>query len=207
MNKTEVIEKIRELRIISVIRTDSADKAKLIIEALVKGGINILEVTMTIPDAARLIAELTGEYKEAAIIGAGTVLDVQTAKKCVEAGAKFIVSPLLDLETVSFCNQSKIVVMPGALTPTEIYAAWRAGADAVKIFPVSTAGGASYVKAVKTVFPHVEIVPTGGVSLESAIDYINAGAFAVGMGSELTREKETAITERARKLLDKIKIK
>lgn len=207
MNKTEVTEKIRESRIIPVIRTDSAGKAKNIIEALVKGGIDILEVTMTIPGAPRLIAELTDEYKGAAIIGAGTVLDKKTARKCVEAGAKFIVSPILNAEVVSFCNQSEIVVMPGALTPTEIFTAWKAGADIVKVFPVGAAGGAPYVKAVKAVFPHIEIVPTGGIRLENAVDYINAGAFAVGMGGELTKDEQSSITTNARRLRDTFKLK
>lgn len=206
MNKTEVIEKIRELRIIPVIRSESADRAKLVVEALVKGGINILEITMTIAGAIELIAELTIEYKDAAIIGAGTVLDKNTARKCVEAGAKFVVSPILNSETVSFCSQSEIVVMPGALTPTEIYAAWRAGADAVKIFPVSAAGGASYVKALKTVFPHIELIPTGGINLETAVDYIKAGALAVGMGGELIKDNDSIISTYARQLLETLKL-
>ncbi len=206
MNKTQVIEKIRETGIIPVIRTDSAEKAETVIEALIEGGINVLEVTMTIPDAVGLIRRLTSEYKNAVVIGAGTVLDRDAAQKCVEAGAKFIVSPILDLETVLFCNQNEITVMPGALTPTEIYSAWQAGADIVKIFPISAMGGISYLKAVKAVFPQFEFVPTGGINLENAIDYIKAGAFAVGMGSELTKEKESVITQQARNLRDKIKL-
>ncbi len=207
MNKTQVIEKIRETGIIPVIRVDSAQKAKAVIKALIRGGIDVLEVTMTIPSAIKLIERLTIEYKSAALIGAGTVLDKDTARKCVESGAKFIVSPILDLETVSFCNQNEIAVMPGAVTPTEIFTAWKVGADIVKIFPVSAVGGVSYLKAVKTVFPHIEMVPTGGVNLENAIDYIKAGALAAGMGSELTKEKEPVITKHARNLRDKIRRK
>ena len=205
MKKIEIIERIKETKIIPVIRTDSADKARIIIEALVKGGIDVLEVTMTIPGAVDLIAELTNQYKETAIIGAGTVLDKETAQKCSEAGAEFIVSPILNLETVFFCNQNEITVMPGALTPTEIYTAKKAGADMVKVFPVSAMGGATYIKAVKTVLPHVEIVPTGGVNLEDAVDYIKAGALAIGMGGELTKDKESVITKQARNLLNQIK--
>ncbi len=205
MKKIEIIQRIKETKIIPVIRTDSADKARIIIEALVKGGIDVLEVTMTIPGAVDLIAELTNQYKETAIIGAGTVLDKETAQKCIEAGAEFIVSPILNLETVFFCNQNEITVMPGALTPTEIYTAKKAGADMVKVFPVSAMGGATYIKAVKTVLPHVEIVPTGGVNLEDAVDYIKAGALAVGMGGELTKDKESVITKQARNLLNQIK--
>jgi len=204
MNKNEVIEKIREMRIIPVIRTESAEKAKLVVEALVKGGINILEITMTIPGAVELIAELDDKYKAATIIGAGTVLDQKTARRCVEAGAKFVVSPILNAEIISFCNKSEIAVMPGALTPSEIYAARENGADLVKVFPASAAGGASYLKALKAVFPNIELIPTGGVTLENAVDYLKAGAFAVGIGGELTKDKEATITKNARNLLDEI---
>ncbi len=205
MDKIEVIEKIRNTKIIPVIRANSTDKAQIIIKALIEGGIDVLEITMTIPNAVELIARLSDEYKNTAIvIGAGTVLDAATAQKCVRAGAKFIVSPILNVETVSFCNQCKITVMPGALTPTEIFTAREAGADIVKVFPVSAMGGASYIKAVKTVFPRIEIVPTGGVNLENAVDYIKAGALAVGMGSELTKDKESTITTNAGNLRNKI---
>ncbi len=207
MKKKQVIETIKETKIIPVIRTDSADKAQIIINALIKGGIDVLEVTMTIPGAIQLIAKLTVQYKNSTVIGAGTVLDKDTAQKCIEAGAKFIVSPIFNAETVFFCNQNEITVMPGTLTPTEIYNAEKAGADIVKVFPVSAMGGASYIKAVKTVFPHVEIVPTGGVKLENAVDYIKAGALAVGMGGELTEGKEAIITNYARNLLNQIKSK
>lgn len=207
MKKKQVIETIKETKIIPVIRTDSADKAKIIIKALIKGGIDVLEVTMTIPGAVELIAELVNQYKNKAIIGAGTILDKNTAQKCIEAGAEFIVSPIFNAEIVSFCNRNEITVMAGALTPTEIYTARIAGADMVKVFPVSAMGGASYVKAVKAVFPNVEIVPTGGVKLENAVDYLKAGALAVGMGGELTNEKESVITNNAYNLLRQIKSK
>ncbi len=205
MDKTEVIEKIRDTKIIPVIRAESADKAQIIIEALVRGGIDVLEITMTIPNAVELIARLSDEYKNTAVvIGAGTVLDKKTAQKCVRAGAKFVVSPILNLEIVSFCNQNKTAVMPGALTPTEIFTARQAGADIVKVFPVSAMGGVSYLKAVKTVFPHIEMIPTGGINLENAVDYIKAGALAVGLGSELTKAKELTVTTKTRNLLAKI---
>ncbi len=205
MDKTEVIEKIRDTKIIPVIRAESADKAQIIIEALVRGGIDVLEITMTIPNAVELIARLSDEYKNTAVvIGAGTVLDKKTAQKCVRAGAKFVVSPILNLEIVSFCNQNKTAVMPGALTPTEIFTARQAGADIVKVFPVSAMGGVSYLKAVKTVFPHIEMIPTGGINLKNAVDYIKAGALAVGLGSELTKAKELTVTTKTRNLLAKI---
>jgi 2-dehydro-3-deoxyphosphogluconate aldolase/(4S)-4-hydroxy-2-oxoglutarate aldolase len=207
MNKSEVLEKIREIGIIPVIRTDSHEKARTVIKALIEGGISVLEVTMTIPDAVGLIEQLTVEYKNAAVIGAGTVLDKPTAKKCIEAGAKFIVSPILDSEIVSHCNQNEIAVIPGALTPTEIFAARQAGADLVKIFPVSAMNGVSYLKAVKTVFPHIEFVPTGGINLENAVDYLKSGAFAVGIGGELTKGSEANIVKNAQNLCNMIKFR
>jgi 2-dehydro-3-deoxyphosphogluconate aldolase/(4S)-4-hydroxy-2-oxoglutarate aldolase len=206
MKKNEIIERIKETKIIPVIRTNSADKAKTIIAALINGGIDVLEVTMTIPGAVALIARLSDEYENSAIvIGAGTVLDAETARNCIEAGAKFVVSPFLNVEIISFCNRNEIAVMPGALTPTEIFTARQVGADMVKVFPVSAMGGASYIKAVKTVFPQINIVPTGGISLDSAVDYIKAGASAVGIGGELTGVEESIITKQARNLLDRIK--
>ncbi|MEJ7861712.1 MAG: bifunctional 4-hydroxy-2-oxoglutarate aldolase/2-dehydro-3-deoxy-phosphogluconate aldolase [Pyrinomonadaceae bacterium] len=206
MKKNEIIEKIGETKIIPVIRTDSADKARIIVEALIDGGIDVLEVTMTIPGAVELIARLSDEYKNSAVvIGAGTVLDAETARNCIEAGAKFVVSPFLNVEIISFCNRNEIAAMPGALTPTEIFTARQVGADMVKVFPVSAMGGASYIKAVKTVFPQINIVPTGGISLDSAVDYIKAGASAVGIGGELTGVEESIITKQARNLLDRIK--
>ncbi len=207
MNKSEVIEKIREIGIIPVIRTNSHEKARTVIKALIEGGISVLEVTMTIPDAVGLIEQLTVEYKNAAVIGAGTVLDKPTAKKCIEAGAKFIVSPILDSEIVSHCNQNEIAVIPGALTPTEIFAARQAGADLVKIFPVSAMNGVSYLKAVKTVFPQIEFVPTGGINLENAVKYIKSGAFAVGIGGELTKGSEANIVKNAQNLCNTIKFR
>ncbi|MBA4182834.1 MAG: bifunctional 4-hydroxy-2-oxoglutarate aldolase/2-dehydro-3-deoxy-phosphogluconate aldolase, partial [Acidobacteria bacterium] len=126
---------------------------------------------------------------------------------CIEAGAKFIVSPILDLETVSFCNENEIAVLAGALTPTEIFTVWKAGADLVKVFPVSAMGGISYLKAIKTVFPQIEFVPTGGINLENAVDYIKSGAFAIGMGGELTKGQESIISEKARNIRNIIKLK
>ena len=207
MNKDEVIEKIRNTRIIPVIRADSHEKAQTIIKAIVAGGIDVLEITMTIPNAVELIKQLTSEYKSGVVIGAGTVLDKQTAEKCIEAGAKFIVSPILDLETVSFCNRSEIAALPGALTPTEIYSAQKAGADLIKVFPISAMGGVSYLKAVKTIFPQIELIPTGGINLENAADYIKSGAFAIGIGGELTKGLETTITKNAQNLSNSIKFR
>jgi 2-dehydro-3-deoxyphosphogluconate aldolase/(4S)-4-hydroxy-2-oxoglutarate aldolase len=205
MKKAEVLEKIKEVGIIPVIRIESANEARRVIEAILAGGINILEITMTIPNAVELIGNLARELNDKAIIGAGTVLYVETAQKCIEAGAKFIVSPIFDANIVSFCNQSSIAVMSGALTPTEIFTASQNGADLVKVFPAGAMGGASYLKAVKAVFPHIELVPTGGVNLENAAGFIEAGAFAVGIGRELTGGNASMITERARNLRSEVK--
>ena len=172
MEKLKVLKKIKDVGIIPVIRTKSADEARSVSGAILAGGINILEITMTIPNAVELIENLAQELNNEVIIGAGTVLDIETAQKCIEAGAKFIVSPIFDAKIVSLCNQSSIVVISGALTPTEIFIAWQNGADLVKVFPVSAVGGASYLKAVKAVFPHIELVPTGGVNLENATSFI-----------------------------------
>lgn len=204
MKKSQVIEIVKQTKIIPVIRTASTDAAKIIIRALIEGGINVLEVTMTVPRAADLIAELTVEYKKNAVIGAGTVLDAATAEKCVAAGAKFIVSPICDLETVAFCHRNETVVMPGALTPNEIFAASRAGADLVKVFPASALGGAAYIKAVKAVFPDIEMIPTGGIEIAKAVEYLKAGACAVGMGGELTKGDASNIIAAARRLQNEI---
>jgi len=168
MEKSQVLEKIREIGIIPVIRTVSTGEARRVIKAILAGGVDVLEITMTIPGAIELIEELARELNDDKIINAGTVLDPETAQKCNEAGANFIVSPLFDAKVVLYCNQSSIAVMPGALTPKEIFTAWQNGADLVKVFPVNAMGGAHYLKAVKAVFPHIRLVSTGGVNLENA---------------------------------------
>ena len=144
------------------------------VAAILKGGISVLEITMTVPGAVRMIAELSAEVDPEVIIGAGTVLDAQTARACIEAGAQFIVSPALNLETIAFCGQQGVLVMPGVLTPTEVVTAWSAGADFVKVFPAGAVGGASYLKALKAPLPQIELIPTGGVSLETAGDFMAA---------------------------------
>ncbi len=190
-----------------VIRADSADEARQVIEAIRRGGITTIEITMTVPDAIDLIADLSKSDADV-LIGAGTVLDVETARKCVEAGAKFIISPALNLETIKFCNVREIVVMPGALTPTEIVAAWNAGADFVKVFPASAMGGASYLKSLKAPLPHIKLIPTGGVSLKNAAVFFRAGAEAVGVGADLVdlqalREgRADSISEMARQYIE-----
>lgn len=208
MNKQEVLRKIKSVGVIPVVRTDSADKARRVVGALVEGGIDVLEITMTIPNAVELIAELTSEYGASALVGAGTVLDAESARRLVdESGAQFIVSPITDHETIAFCKERGVLVMPGALTPTEIFAAHSLGADVVKVFPANSMGGAAYLKSVKAVFPHVEIVPTGGVNPENAHEYLKAGALAVGIGGELVKGDAREIIDRARRLTSEISAK
>ncbi|MBA3768942.1 MAG: bifunctional 4-hydroxy-2-oxoglutarate aldolase/2-dehydro-3-deoxy-phosphogluconate aldolase [Blastocatellia bacterium] len=185
MNKANVTSRISEVGIVPVIRADSDDEARHLIDAIRAGGISIFEVTTTVPNAVSLIETLTANFGGEVIIGAGTVLDVETTRSCLSAGAKFIVSPILDLDVVETCRQADIAVFPGALTPTEIVTAWNAGADAVKIFPAYAVGGANFIKAIKAPLPEVELIPTGGITLLTVGDYIRAGAIAVGVGGEL----------------------
>ena len=184
MNKSEVRKRIEEVGIVPVVRAHSAAEALLVAEAVAKGGIPIVEITMTVPNAIDVIAELSKSMPEV-LVGAGTVLDAETARRCIEEGAQFLVSPGLEVETVKFAVEKQIVMMAGALTPGELMAARRAGADFVKIFPCANLGGASYIKALKGPFPDVPLVPTGGVNLETAASFIAAGAAALGVGGEL----------------------
>jgi len=208
MNKTDVLQRIRETGLIPVVRAESAEQAMRAVEAIKAGGVDVLEVTMTVPGAIGVIEQLTKTYGAEALIGAGTVLDPETARACIEAGAQFIVSPALNEQTIAFCRENGVAVFPGALTPTEVVRAWNAGADAVKVFPAGAVGGASYLKALKAPLPQIELVPTGGVNLKTAADFIKAGAMALGVGADLVdmkalREgKAELITERARQFIE-----
>lgn len=210
-NKVEVIEQIRQIGVLPVIRANSETEARQVVDAVKKGGITTIEVTMTVPNAVALIKNLSKDYGDALLIGAGTVLTKEIAAQCIEAGAKFIISPSLNLKTIEFCNREEIAVLPGALTPTEILTAWSAGADFVKVFPASAVGGASYLKAVKAPLPQIRLIPTGGVSLDTAADFIKAGAEAVGVGGELVdlkairQNRPEIITERAQQFLEIVK--
>jgi 2-dehydro-3-deoxyphosphogluconate aldolase / (4S)-4-hydroxy-2-oxoglutarate aldolase len=212
MNKTEVLNRIRDTGLIPVVRAESADQAVRAVKALLAGGLDVLEVTMTVPGAIEVIRVLAAEHGADALIGAGTVLDPETAQACIHAGAKFIVSPALNEETIEFCRERDIAVFPGALTPTEVLRAWKAGADAVKVFPAGAVGGASYLKALKAPLPQIELIPTGGVSLKTAAGFIVAGAMALGVGADLVdpqslREGNHAlITERSRQFLEIVRL-
>ena len=211
MNKSEVIHWIKETGVIPVVRAMSADEAMRAIDAIKEGGISVLEITMTVPGAVRVMEEVATRYGSDVLVGAGTVLDAETARACVLAGARFVVSPALNLETIALCRRYSVVVMPGALTPTEVVQAWTAGADFVKVFPCDALGGAKYLKSLKAPLPQIELVPTGGVSLKTAGDFIKAGASALGVGSDLVDSKTlregqaSLITERARQFLEVVK--
>ena len=185
MTRTDVRQWLASAGIVPVIRASSVEKALLAADALSKGGISVLEVTLTVPGAEKAMESLRKTFSDDVLVGAGTVLDVDDAKRCLDAGAQFIVSPGLDTGTIGFANSKDILVMAGALTPTEVITAWKNGADLVKVFPCSAVGGASYIKSLKGPFPQIPLVPTGGVNLKTAADFIRAGAFALGIGGEL----------------------
>jgi len=185
MTGAQVQQRILDVGIIPVVRAASAREAILAVEAVAAGGIPIAELTMTVPGAIDVIADLVRTMPADVVIGAGTVLDAQTAQRCINAGAEFIVSPGFDLETVKLAKRLDKLVMAGALTPTEVITAWKAGCDFVKIFPCGNIGGAKYIKALKGPLPQVRMIPTGGVNLETAADFLRAGADALGVGGEL----------------------
>jgi len=207
MTKEENRKRIAEVGIIPVVRASSAHQALLAVEAIRAGGISIVEVTMTIPGAIEVIGQLAKTAGSDVLIGAGTVLDARTAQQCIDAGAEFLVSPGFDAQTVEFAREKGILVIPGALTPTEIIMAWNAGGDLIKIFPCGAVGGAKYIKALKGPLPQVPLIPTGGVNLDTAADFILAGAEALGVGGELVSAsalksgKTNEITDAARRFV------
>ncbi|MGP8260888.1 MAG: bifunctional 4-hydroxy-2-oxoglutarate aldolase/2-dehydro-3-deoxy-phosphogluconate aldolase [Acidobacteriaceae bacterium] len=206
MQKAEVLKSLREIGLVPVLRAESETQALALAAAVAAGGVNVLEVTMTVPGAFRVMRRLTKELPNI-LIGAGTVLDAETARLCILEGAEFVVSPALKIATIEMCHRYGVPVIPGALTPTEILTAWEAGADVVKVFPASSLGGAKYLKSIKAPLPQVELIPTGGVSLATAAEFLEAGAFALGVGADLVNPKAIAeghpetITENARKYL------
>jgi 2-dehydro-3-deoxyphosphogluconate aldolase/(4S)-4-hydroxy-2-oxoglutarate aldolase len=185
MTKTEVRQRMIAAGIVPVIRAPSAQKALLAADALFQGGIPVVEVTLTVPGAETAIAALRKNFGAELLVGAGTVLDADDAKRCLDSGAQFIVSPGLDRATIGFVNSKEILMIAGALTPTEVVTAWKHGSDLVKIFPCSAVGGAAYIKALKGPLPQIPLIPTGGVNLQTAADFIRAGSEALGIGGEL----------------------
>jgi 2-dehydro-3-deoxyphosphogluconate aldolase/(4S)-4-hydroxy-2-oxoglutarate aldolase len=185
MISSEIQQRIEQTGIIPVIRATSPREAMLAADAVCAGGIPIVEITMTVPGAIDVIALLARKEPSGLLIGAGTVLDADTARRCIDAGAEFIVSPGFDAETVAAVKRSGKLMMAGALTPTEVIAAWKAGSDFVKIFPCGNVGGPAYIKALKGPLPQIPMIPTGGVNLHTAAEFIAAGAAALGIGGEL----------------------
>ena len=180
---------ITEVGIVPVVRTVSAESAIQAVEAIYKGGVRAAEITMTVPGAIRALEKLADRFGSQIMLGAGTVLDPETARACMLAGAQFFVTPSLRISTIEMVKRYSKVICPGALTPTEVLTAWEAGADIVKIFPCGNVGGAKYIKALKGPFPQIEMIPTGGVNLETAGEFLKAGACAVAVGGELVDAK------------------
>ncbi|HLZ50216.1 MAG TPA: bifunctional 4-hydroxy-2-oxoglutarate aldolase/2-dehydro-3-deoxy-phosphogluconate aldolase [Candidatus Acidoferrum sp.] len=211
MDKQKVRDRILEIGVVPVVRASSAAEACLAADAVCQGGIPIVEITMTVPGALEVIRELVRKCGADVLVGAGTVLNAQMAQDCLDAGAQFLVSPGLNSPTVDLAVRVKKLIMAGALTPTEVMAAWEAGADFVKVFPCGQVGGAKYIKALKGPFPQIPFVPTGGVNLNTAAEFIEAGSVALGIGGELVQaealksKKPEIIVENARKFLEIVK--
>jgi 2-dehydro-3-deoxyphosphogluconate aldolase / (4S)-4-hydroxy-2-oxoglutarate aldolase len=181
----EVQEQLEAAGIIPVLRARSAKEALGVVEAMVAGGVTVIEVTMTVPGAIDVLRELKRSYGSQLLLGSGTVTDVAECAATIDAGAEFVVSPSLHLDVIAETKKRDKVSLPGALTPTEVITAWRAGADFVKVFPCSAMGGASYLKSLKAPFPYLRLVPTGGVTLQTAASFLDAGASALGVGADL----------------------
>jgi 2-dehydro-3-deoxyphosphogluconate aldolase / (4S)-4-hydroxy-2-oxoglutarate aldolase len=210
MKSLEILQKIREVAIVPVVRTNNADSAVRAVEAISNAGIACAEITMTVKGAIRALEQVADRFGDKILLGAGTVLDPETARACMLAGANFFVTPALNRETIAIAKRYSKPIFPGALTPTEVVTAWEAGADGIKVFPCSAVGGAKYIRALRGPFPDIEFVPTGGVNLETVSDFLAAGCCAVGVGSELVdakligANKYDELTERARQYQQKV---
>jgi 2-dehydro-3-deoxyphosphogluconate aldolase / (4S)-4-hydroxy-2-oxoglutarate aldolase len=204
VKKEEVRARIEEIGIVAAIRVSRSEDASYAAETVYSAGIPVAEITMTVPGAVDVITDLAKRHPDM-IVGAGTVLDQETARRCVDAGAKFLTSPGLVLEVVEFALKNEVVVFPGVLTATEVIMAWKAGADFIKIFPCAQVGGDRYIRALKVPFPKVPLIASGGVNQQTAANFILAGATALGIGSELipkealARRQEAWIGELARR--------
>ena len=210
MKRDEVCALIRKIGVIPAVRVSSGDDAHFAAETVTRGGIPIVEITLTVPGAVELIAHLCRSQGKIAV-GAGTVLDEETARKCVDAGACFLTSPNFNAAVVEFAVKRNIAVLPGALTPTEVVAAWSAGADFIKVFPCGPVGGDTYIKSMHTALPQVPLIAAGGVNQQTVTDYILSGATAIGVGTELIpaeaiqRRQAQRIRELARRFLKLVK--
>jgi 2-dehydro-3-deoxyphosphogluconate aldolase/(4S)-4-hydroxy-2-oxoglutarate aldolase len=197
MSKETDLERVRRCGIVAVIRAASGERLADVAEALVAGGVDVMEVTFTVPHAARVLEQVAERLGGRILLGAGTVLDPETARIALVSGAEFIVSPTVNLDVIRLCRRYDKLVMPGALTPTEVLTAWEAGADVVKIFP-SEVTGPAYLKALAGPLPQIRLMPTGGVNLETAAAFLRAGAFALGVGGSLVNPQAVAAGDLAK---------
>lgn len=197
MSASETVSRVLQTKIVAVVRAPSADVVMDICKALADGGVDVLEITFTVPDALDLIRQVRDAMGDRICLGAGTVLDPETGRAAILAGAEFIVSPTLNLDLIRLCKRYDKAIMPGAFTPTEILAAWEAGADIVKVFPADV-GGPAYFKAIRGPLPQVRLMPTGGVNLDTAEAFLQAGACALGAGSSLVPKDAIASGDMAR---------
>jgi 2-dehydro-3-deoxyphosphogluconate aldolase/(4S)-4-hydroxy-2-oxoglutarate aldolase len=184
MKCQDVCEQIRQIGILPAVRVSTAEEAHFAADAICAGGIPIVEITMTVPEAVELIAHLVKQHKKI-LVGAGTVLDTETARRCLDAGAAFLTAPGFDDDLLDFAKKENVAVLPGALTPTEVIRAWRAGANFVKVFPCAQVGGEKYIKALHMALPQISLIAAGGVTQQNATAYLLAGACAIGVGAEL----------------------
>lgn len=205
-----VLDRIASTGIVPVVRAPSAALAVRAVEAILEGGIEVIELTMTVPGAVDVIGELTARFASRALIGAGTVIDLSTARSCVRAGAAFVVSPILEPALIACCRDEGVPAVPGALTPTEVVRASQAGAEVIKVFPCGAMGGPAYVKSLLAPFPHLRLMPTGGVSLKNVGEFLRAGAVALGVGADLVdvallREgRADLVTQAARSYVEEV---
>lgn len=208
MSRQRTIQSIMETGIVPVIRASSPEQALQAANAVMRGGITTLEITMTVPRAIRVMEKLADSLGDKVVLGAGTVLDSETARAAMLAGAEFLVTPAFKPEVIRIAHRYSKPVMPGALTPTEVLTAWEEGADFVKVFPCGNMGGPKYIRSLKAPFPHILMIPTGGVNLENAVDFLLAGSSALGVGADLVDSKAMeagkfdVIEDNARKFLD-----
>ena len=205
MRKFEVLQRIEKVGIVAVVRAENSEKAKKIALACMEGGIDSIEITFTVPGAQKVIEDLTLEFGDKLLVGAGTVLDSETARIAILAGANYIVSPGFDLETAKLCNRYQIPYMAGCLTLTEMIKAMEAGVDVIKVFPGSVVGP-DFIKAVKGPLPQAVLMPTGGVSIDNVDKWIKNGCVAVGVGGNLTKGSSEDMTKAAKEFVEKVKL-
>jgi 2-dehydro-3-deoxyphosphogluconate aldolase/(4S)-4-hydroxy-2-oxoglutarate aldolase len=211
MEKTAKLDLIRRTGVVAIMRASGSKQLIAAADAIKAGGVRAIEVTMTTPGALGVIEQAAAKYGDQVLFGAGSVIDAETARAAILAGAGFIVAPTLKLEVIALCNRYSIPVMPGCYTPTEMLAAWEAGADMVKLFPASV-GGPALVKAIRAPLPQIEIVPVGGVNLDTAADFIRSGSAALGVGSSLVNQKVldagdmAELTRRAKAFIEQVSV-